>query len=406
MNKTVSFRFQKLTLLLFVCTFFGCQHNTRQYMISFKGSSGSSVPNLVSFTLPEEKHEEGYHLEDSVGNKYPIQIDANNKGWVLLSNLTNGENQFRLVHGQTKSKSEKVALRQDDNKITFVLDDKPIFSYQKDGALPTPNIDSAFLRGGYIHPVFTPKQKIITDDYAANHLHHHGIWTAWTKTVFEGRKPDFWNMGDKTGKVDFVSLDTLFEGAVFSGFSSTHQYTDFTSGKAKDVLDESWEVRVFNTKGNIPYYLFDLTIRQNCSSSGPLFLPTYHYGGLGFRGRENWNGEENTDFLTSEGKDRSNGHATTANWCHIGGTVEGGIAGITIMGHPDNFRAPQPMRIHPTEPFFNWAPSQAGDWTIQPGEEYVARYRFVVYDGEPDPELLQNLWKDYAEPLEVVVSRP
>lgn len=391
---------------LILSTALSCQQNTSQYLISIKGSSENSVPNLISFSLPEGKHEEAYHLEDSLGNEYPVQIDANHKGWAILFNLTNKENQFRLVPGQTKSESENVALMEEGNSITLALDDKRIFSYQKEGALPRSEIDSSFLRGGYIHPVYTPLQKVITDDYAANHLHHHGIWTAWTKTEFEGRKPDFWNMGDKTGKVDFVSLDSMFEGPVFSGFSATHQYTDLTSGKPKQVLDESWEVRVFNIETSIPFYLFDITIRQNCSSPGPLLLPTYHYGGLGFRGRENWNGEENTDFLTSEGKDRSNGHATTANWCHIGGMVDGGIAGITIMSHPDNFRAPQPMRIHPTEPFFNWAPSQAGDWAIRPGQEYIARYRFVVYDGEPNPVLLQNLWKDYAQPLEAVISTP
>ncbi|GIT77905.1 MAG: hypothetical protein Ct9H300mP32_2870 [Verrucomicrobiota bacterium] len=39
----------------------------------------------------------------------------------------------------------------------------------------------------------------ITDDYPHNHKHHHGIWFPWTNTIFEGRKPDFWNMGNGTG---------------------------------------------------------------------------------------------------------------------------------------------------------------------------------------------------------------
>ena len=36
----------------------------------------------------------------------------------------------------------------------------------------------------------------------------------------------------------------------------------------------------------------------------------------------------------------------------MSGTIDGQEVGITILGHPDNFRAPQPMRLHPTEPFF------------------------------------------------------
>lgn len=395
-----------LLLLIISYSILSCKADSKKYFITIERGNPGSSNHIVSFHLPEGAIDSSYFLEDPEGNNIPMQIDSNRRAWFILKEPGKKINQFYLIPGKEKVVSKEIRCREEANTITFFSNEKTIFSYQKEGELPKPEIDSAFLRGGYIHPVYTPLQKVITDDYEANHLHHHGIWTAWTKTEFEGRNPDFWNMGDKTGKVDFVSLDSTFEGSVFSGFSSTHQYTDLTSGKEKPVLDESWEVRVYNVKANTPYFLFDINIRQNCSSPSPLLLPTYHYGGLGFRGRENWNGKENTHFLTSEGKDRSNGHATTANWCHIGGVVEGGTAGITIMGHPDNFRAPQPMRIHPTEPFFNWAPSQAGDWEIRPGEEYTVRYRFVVYDGEPDPVLLESLWKDYAEPLEVVISKP
>ena len=62
------------------------------------------------------------------------------------------------------------------------------------------------------------------------------------------------------------------------------------------------------------------------------------------------------------------------------------------------------MRIHPTEPFFNFAPSQAGDWEIRPGEEYVSKYRFVVLDGKPDKAFLDQLWQDYAFPAEVTLK--
>ena len=76
-----------------------------------------------------------------------------------------------------------------------------------------------------------------------------------------------------------------------------------------------------------PYYLFDLELRQNLSSNSALKLPEYLYGGLGFRGNGEWNGEGKTNFLTSEGKDRTNGQATTSNWVHISGKVNEEITG-------------------------------------------------------------------------------
>src|SRR5690606_31788077 len=128
------------------------------------------------------------------------------------------EKEFKLSPLSEDSIFSGIKYIDHKNSVSFSINDKSLFTYQKEGVLPDPTIDSAFLRGGYIHPVYTPSGNIITDDYSDNHLHHHGIWGAWTKTEFEGRTPDFWNMGDKTGKVDFVSLDSLFQGPVMAGF--------------------------------------------------------------------------------------------------------------------------------------------------------------------------------------------
>ena len=63
------------------------------------------------------------------------------------------------------------------------------------------------------------------------------------------------------------------------------------------------------------------------------------------------------------------------------------------------------MRIHPKEPFFNYAPCQAGDFAIVPGEKYESRYRFVVYDGVPNVLEMERIWNDYATPPLVTLVR-
>ena len=113
------------------------------------------------------------------------------------------------------------------------------------------------------------------------------------------------------------------------------------------------------------------------------------------------------NFLTSDGgTDRSKGdnNETRGNWAHIGGRVDGGLTGIAILGHPGNALAPQPMRIHPDEPFFCFAPQQAGGLEIAPGKPLTLRYRFVVADGAPDKKELDRLWNDYAHPPKVTVK--
>jgi hypothetical protein len=191
---------------------------------------------------------------------------------------------------------------------------------------------------------------------------------------------------------------------VHAGFQAEHRFVDLTAEEAKAALNESWTVSAYRiTGGN--YFVFDLVSTQRCATSSPLLLPKYYYGGLGFRGNWAWNGAKKAEFLTSNGEtDRVKANETRGNWCSIGGEVEGSFAGITIMSHPENFRAPQPMRLHPTEPFFCFAPSQLGDWQIEPGKPYISRYRFLVSDGKPDKERIERIWNAYAHPPKVSIE--
>jgi hypothetical protein len=83
--------------------------------------------------------------------------------------------------------------------------------------------------------------------------------------------------------------------------------------------------------------------------------------------------------------------------------VGGEPASIVVLGHPDNLRAPQPMRVNPDDPFICWAPSQLGDWAIEPGKPYVSRYRFAVFDDAPEVAEIERLWADYAEPVKATL---
>ena len=140
---------------------------------------------------------------------------------------------------------------------------------------------------------------------------------------------------------------------------------------------------------------------QQCATNSPLILEEYRYGGMGVRGHRNWKDKTKVSFLTSEGKARESGNATRARWIHMSGNVDDQTVGIAVLDHPANFRAPQPLRIHPDDPYFNYAPSQLGKFEIKPGEKFVARYRYVVADGPPDKAELDRLWSDYARPPEV-----
>jgi Family of unknown function (DUF6807) len=364
--------------------------------------------SVVTFALPKTFKPAQCVLRDDAGKLLPVQIDADGNASFVLPELKAGATKrFQLEQVRDNATTNMVQAIRDQDRLTITSSGKKAITFRGGpGELPSATIKPVFRQGGYIHPVFTPSGRIVTDDYPPDHFHHHGIWFAWTKTEFQGRHPDFWNVGDGTGKVEFVALDQSWSGPVHAGFKSRNKSVDVSAPSPVTVLTEQWVVTVFNVgQGSKPFTMFDLVSTQDLATDSPLILPEYRYGGLGFRGHRQWLAKDNCEFLTSEGKDRSNGHGTRARWCHIGGKIDGQPAGIAILDHPSNFRAPQAMRINPDQPFFCYSPSLIADWKIEPGKSYVSRYRFIVYDGAPDRAELDRMWNDYANPVTVKITQ-
>jgi hypothetical protein len=367
--------------------------------------AAGSVPRRntpVSFELIEPRSGAAYALADRAGATLPLQI-TNGTAWVRISELAAGSTaSYRLV--EITAPSGEVTAERQGADVQVLSRGQPMIRYVGGaGVLPGGDIKPIFQRGGYLHPVRTPSGRVVTGDYPADHRHHHGIWFAWTKTAFQGREPDFWNMGDAKGRVEFEALESTWNGAVHAGFEARHRYVDLTSGAPITVLREEWLTRVFDSPPRSTSYVFDVEVRQINVADAPLKLPEYHYGGIALRGASDFVPLDNVRFLTSEGKDRKTGDAAPSRWAYIAGTVNGASAGVAVLAHSKNFRAPEPMRIHPTDPYLCYAPSRSGDWAIPPKGTHTARYRFVAFDGTPEPAELERLWRDYVDPPVVTV---
>jgi hypothetical protein len=357
----------------------------------------------VSFPLPAGRTGASYALR-SGDSDLPLQV-ADGVAWAVIPALAANERRgYEVVAVIKPLPGEVTAVRQGAN-LLFTSRGRSILQYVGGaGSLPSGDIKPVFQRGGYLHPVRTPSGRIVTGDYPPDHRHHHGVWFAWTRTAFQGREPDFWNMGDGKGRVEFEATDSSWGGPVQGGLKARHLYVDLTGGAPIAVLREEWLTRVFVAGPDAPYFLFDVEVSQANVSGAPLALPEYHYGGMAVRGAPDFVPLDNVAFLTSEGKDRKTGDAVASRWASMSGTVGGARAGIAVLAHAKNFRAPEPMRIHPTDPYMCFAPSKTGGWEIPAKGSHAARYRFVAFDGSPDAAELERLWRDYVEPPAVTVK--
>ena len=272
-------------------------------------------------------------------------------------------------------------------KLHLSNGDRVVMTYNAD-YIESPDADQPYYgRSGFIHPVYTPSGRIVTEGFPADHLHQHGLMFAWTRTSVEGRKVDFWNSKKQAGLIEHVETKSADD----RGIVVRLRHVDRTASKPTTVLEEGWNLKI------VPHdsmNVFDLESVQMCVIDTPLSINEYHYGAMCIRGPSAW--LEDATMLTSEGIGRPDGNHTRPNWVALSGKVDGHTCGIAAIGHPGNFRAPQPVRLHPNKPYFCFAPMVLGSFQIEPSKPYRSRFRFAAFDGMPNADQLNELWRDFA----------
>lgn len=368
----------------------------------------SRMNEVVSVQIPEA-FDRPFVIETTDNREMPLVSQSGGDGrlfWILSGETpARSTRTFRIGNGGVAEKSTvPMTLRDETNRHLEIRhgDALPLLRYQTgEVSSPDPETRRAPARNAYIHPVWTPQGIVVTEDFGVDHAHHRGIWFAWTNTEFKGRTPDFWNIHNGTGSIRYRNTNATYEGPIFAGFEVEQDFVDVSGEQEERVLEEVWSVKAYRSGGpQEGFFIFDLDSRQVCAGNEPLHLPTYHYGGMSFRGTSAWDPSD-IAFLTSDGKTRENGNETRADWVRIQGSIEGKPAGILILSHPDNYRAPQPIRIHSRMNYFVFAPQQLGPMSISPGESYISRYRYIVFDGLLEQEDIEVFWRNYSSPSRV-----
>ena len=231
---------------------------------SVRVESGATAMSNVVVRVPAPADFPQMGMLSGVNEFLPFQKAADGTVIFVLPQLgAQSIKHFKASNPPNGTSKEFANADLENGRITLSAGGKKIFVYQgTESDLPRPDIKPQFKRGGYIHPVFSPSGKQITDDYPANHIHHHGIWFPWTKTSFEGRDPDFWNMGEQKGKVEFAKFNGHWSGIVHAGLQAEHRFIDLTSGAPKPVLNETWQLTAYHLP-RANYFAFDLVSTQN-----------------------------------------------------------------------------------------------------------------------------------------------
>lgn len=362
------------------------------------------------------------HLYETTANKrveIPCQVEPGHSAsfWWILSGETKAgqKREFVLEKGGNVSFDNAVETEMDPKRLILKINNEKVLQYNHAVVSPPEGVDPIYRRSGFIHPLWSPHGNEMTRISPPDHYHHVGIWSPWTKTKFHGHETDFWNLIKGQGTVKFAGFSSFVSGPVFGGFKVKQEHIDFQcKGPDQVALNEEWDVRAWNIptpeKGEV--WLWDLTTTLNCASDSSILMEKYRYGGgIGFRANEDWT-NKTCKVLTSEGKTRKNADGTRARWCDINGEFSNGKeSGIVFLSHPSNREHPEPMRVWPEKAnrgrgdmFFEFCPIRLNSWKLNPGNDYVLKYRMLVYDGKIDTKTAEAIWNDFSNPPMVIMS--
>jgi hypothetical protein len=228
--------------------------------------------------------------------------------------------------------------------------------------------------------------------------------TAWVNTLFKNTPVDFWNQHLLAGDVIHKEL-VQFESGTVAGLIKVK--LSHVSKQHGEVLQELWTITVYPFEN---YFLFDLQSEQTNTTKDTLFLNKYHYGGFAFRGAKQWSPDDSTSFQNRwEVETDSSYNLQNANGKHVSfvntyGKIDGETVGVTILGFPTNIRYPQAIRVHPTMPYWAYAPVVDGPLLIAPGQTLKSAYRYYVYDGENGRSRNKKLLTDLTHPIRVTLK--
>ena len=237
----------------------------------------------------------------------------------------------------------------------------------------------------YLHPITNSEGKGELTEYSPGH-HKHQTGLYWGFTRVNGR--DYFHHPEGT-YWRRVSADVLTDKGEQVKWRTIYE---LLGAKGQTVLTESqtWTMRL-DESGRI---LLDLEWNGTAAKERVL-IAKYNYGGMFLR--MPWKKGIDAQALNSEGDRDQAGEGKRAKWSEVGMDIEGleKAGRIAIFDHPENDGFPNMWRV---DRQFGIGPCRArlGDWTIEAGAGATFRHLLVIYQGDSDEKMLNELWSEWS----------
>jgi hypothetical protein len=261
---------------------------------------------------------------------------------------------------------------------------KNVCEYQRVNPAP----DKKRSRAHYFHPVYNLSGEVITEDFPADHLHHHGVWWAWHQ-ILEGDKKiaDGWLFDKVQWDVTKLKHQIDDEGNLILNLS-----VDWNSPQSELILSETSKVTFHPAKEKYRAIDFDIHLTSDRAIKLGGSENPKGYGGFSVR----MICPKDLKFSDSKEEKVANRTAIAGgDWMQFQGTFGKEKSAIAIMRHSDSPNTEKPWILRASRSMQNHAYPGQHAISIQDGMHL--KYRLLIHDGSLDSKSVQSIYDDYVK---------
>ena len=266
----------------------------------------------------------------------------------------------------------------------------PILFYQTKAK----SLEGKFEKANYVHPLYSLDGQVLTEDFPADHPHHHGIFWAWHQILHHGVEiGDVWTSKNISWE---VTQTKIRERSASVTLHNEVVWKATLPGKGElAMVDEKATITVYASMHDYRVIDFEILLKARVDGleiGGP--SDPKGYGGFSWR----INLPADIRFLNKDTVVQAQTLAVEAGpWLDFYGSLEGPdkeTSGIAVFSHPSNPGHPQPWILRREKSMQNLA-YPGKDPVVLPRSGLRLQYRIVIHSNHIDLEALEKLYRAY-----------
>ncbi|HET9486880.1 MAG TPA: DUF6807 family protein [Chryseosolibacter sp.] len=278
-----------------------------------------------------------------------------------------------------------------DDGIEISEGGKKVLFYQ----IKPKSLNGKYERTNYVHPLYSLREVVLTEDFPEDHPHHRGIFWAWHQ-IIHNNKPiaDGWTCENISWHV--VNSDTQVKKDKIALRNEVLWKTAVNADNPLPVIRENSSIVVHGSQPEYRIIDFDIeliALLDNLEIGGS--NDPKGYSGFSLRFKL----PDDITFLTKDNEVKAQELAVSAGpWLDFFGSFEGrGIpeSGVAVFCHPSNPGFPQPWILRASRSMQN--PAYPGNIPVKLTRAGLHfRYRLVIHEKTVNALHLEKLYQEYA----------